>query len=367
MGSVTEPPRIPTLMSLAAQAGASAVESQSAVFYKRHAVCSVYKDSFTRQSSLFTRIWEALFGKQFTPAEETVRALPNILLLSTPDALTPRILAALDRLNPAEASDSHWETLLKGTPRPIFVSCKNSYIVKYLLTSFQEAGRDVRRIPQSELSLFTENAAAFKGLELGSASYLTDSLLMSLAEFIPHFSVLSLTGRSYVTASGIDTLIKRSPALEHFHPGNTLLTPTTLSALANNCTKLKSLDLRTLNSRSTIEQVKAVIARNPHIETLKLGQVQGLTDEMVVAIVKILPSLRHLEIARADSLTPKFIDNLFRIKSLDSLSLNDCSGFTDSAISEEAQNYSLSHLEVKNCPLSDAGLVRLKKKFPYLS
>lgn len=362
---------VPTLFSFSIKSLGDDVEKKSKAFYQKHPVCVATKICFKTNFSLITYLWTALFGKDISPAEKVARSLPETLVSQTDASpFGPRIISALERTFGIDFEPS-WKNLFTkrfhAQPEPTHVSYKNAYILHSFFEAFVKAGRNVSKIPQEQMALFTENAPFMQGLEIRNNPYLTDELLTSLAGFIPSIKVLNLSGVNRVTPRGLQALVCKAKELEHFQAGSTQLDKQTIKTLGSNCKNLKSLDIRNLKSDVSLADLQVLLKANPQIHTLKLGNVQGLNDTELLNLLHKLPKLKHLELSGIKQITPNFIDGFFRKKGLDCLAIDDSPLFRDEAITATPEHYSLKTLSVRNCPLTNTGLALLKTKFPYLN
>ncbi len=196
----------------------------------------------------------------------------------------------------------------------------------------------------------------------------------ALAQVSPEVTTFHLTNSYRVTDRGMETLLKRCPALiEVDVSGCLLLTEKWLYALPQTLHKLilKRLDLESLTvpikglhtlniQKTSIQSLEKLPELFPHLSCLHLSYTH-FTAKEIRKVIDHLP-LSHLDIVDCEGLTDEEAHALFAPHpTLRFLNLTDCSQLTDKLFTEMGET-SLKHLRLSCLPyLTNQGLEALLK------
>ncbi|MCL7024844.1 hypothetical protein MKW94_010714 [Papaver nudicaule] len=185
-------------------------------------------------------------------------------------------------------------------------------------------------------------------------SYKSLSLILSL---FPNLASVNLThSRGYscrlpITVKGLEVLGKSCSSLQTVSLGNCQgITDYGLQVLAKSCASLKMVDLHNCQ-RITDEGLESLAKYCASLETVDLGECHWISDKSLEVLAKRCASLETVSLGHCQRITDKGLAVLAKCcASLEKVDLRSCQGITDLGIGLLVQNcHKISSLTIEDC------------------
>lgn len=225
-------------------------------------------------------------------------------------------------------------------------------------------------ITDKDLALLLSHNIDLEHIELGFCERLGDDSLMVIAAHCRRLRTILFDHMTHFTDKGMEALVSVNHDLEDIgvYSCTTLLTYSSLMAIANSCHKLKVLDISNAEW-ITDEGFVALVSNNLDLEEIGLEYRPLLTDVSIIALTSHCHRLRKVYFSEMDGFTDQGIATLVSANhDLEEIRFDSCAFLNNFSLKAIANNcHKLTRLDISNAELiTDEGFVALVSSNPNL-
>src|SRR6266496_5559234 len=233
-------------------------------------------------------------------------------------------------------SDNKIKGITDSCPNIIYLNFKSS-------TSFSD----------NALNLIAESYPNLRYLNLWDTRVITDKGLCAIAQSCYKLEYLDISYCREITEKSLYRIAGSCHELQEFHFAEARwITDKCISCIINSCPNLLSLNI--FGSKGEINDSSNLMRRHFKIEYLDFSGAMALwNDELIIAIIRASPNLRHLEIGHidiGDGVTEALAHTCHK---LEYLNLDCCDFVSEPSICNVIRSYpKLQHLNLSCCNIT---------------